>query len=329
MRRFRRLLLCLAGFAALLALCALYLTRDPRERFHERHGTVERVALDTVEIFGPHLRQNVRVTSTSGLSVEIAVKRPTDSTGTTPVRRRPLLVLLGGHVSGRDAIELIDDTGGTVIAALSYPFDGDAKVKGWRVVAAVPTIRRALLDTPPAILLAIDYLASEPYVDATKMELVGVSLGAPFACVAGALDLRVRRVWSIHGAGDPYALLEHSLTRKIPFAPARALVAGLANILACGPGLAPERWVGEIGPRCFVMVNAESDERLPRACIDQLYAAARDPREIIWRPGVHVEPHRKRIVQDLVDIVLTRVNEPDLATGTPPDAPSPPAIPPR
>jgi dienelactone hydrolase len=220
-------------------------------------------------------------------------------------------VLLGGYVSGRDAIDLVEDTGGTVVAALSYPYDGDPQAKGWRVVLAAPAIRRALLDTPPAILLAIDFLAAEPYVDPQRIELVGVSLGAPFACVAGALDGRVRRVWSIHGAGDPYALLEHGLERKIPFAPARAVIAGLADVAACGPGLAPEKWVGEIAPRSFVMVNAESDERLPRECIEKLYAAAGEPREILWRPGKHVEPDRKRIVQDLVDIVLERVHETD------------------
>ena len=310
MRRVRLLsFVCLVA-AAGFALGALYLTRDPRPRFAERHGAVDHVAREPVQVAGRHLRQDLRVTSTSGLSVDVAVQRPAGAEGV----RLPLLVLLGGYVSGRDAIDLIDDTGGTVVAALSYPFEGDPQVKGWRVVLAAPAIRRALLDTPPAILLAIDFLAAEPYVDPRRVELVGVSLGAPFACIAGALDRRVRRVWSIHGAGDPYALLEHSLERRIPFAPARAVVAGLANVAACGPGLAPEKWVGEIAPRSFVMVNAESDERLPRECIEKLYAAAGEPREILWRPGQHVEPDRRRIVQDLIDLVLARVHETDAGT---------------
>jgi hypothetical protein len=323
LRRVRLPLIALVGAAASLALAGLYLTRDPRPRFRERRGAVDHVVQETASADGKHVRQNLRVTSTSGLSVDVAVKRPADAEDA----RRPLLVLLGGYVSGREAIDLIDDTGGTVVAALSYPFAGDPKVKGWRVVLAAPSIRRALLDTPPAVLLAIDFLATEPYVDPQRIELVGVSLGAPFACIAGALDRRVRRVWSIHGAGDLYALLDHSLERRISFAPARRLVARLAYVAACGPGLTPEKWVGEISPRPFVMVNADSDERLPRECIETLYAAAGEPREILWRPGRHVEPDRKRIVQDLVDLVLERVHETDGDAIIPRDSPSHPEIP--
>jgi hypothetical protein len=73
------------------------------------------------------------------------------------------------------------------------------------------------------------------------------------------------------------------------------------------------------------MVNADSDERLPRECIERLYAAAHEPREMIWRPGLHVQPNRTRVVQDLVDIVLARVNGTDHATGAPQDAPTSPA----
>ena len=306
MRVPRIVLLALGVLGASLVCGALCLDRDPRPRFLERRGTLAEVALGPAWTAGAYVRQDARVTSTSGLSVEMSIRRPVDEAGGPPVRR-PLLVLLGGRRSGRDAIDLIDETRGAVIAALSYPFDGDEKLKGWRVVPEVPAIRRALLDTPPAIQLAADFLASEPYVDATRIELVGVSLGAPFACIAGALDARFRRVWSIHGAGDPYALLEHGLEKRIPFAPARAFVAGVANVLASGSRLAPEAWVGGISPRPFVMVNGDTDDKIPRACIDRLYAAAREPREIVWRPGGHVGPKRKEIVQGLIDVVLERV----------------------
>ena len=176
----------------------------------------------------------------------------------------------------------------------------------------MPAIRRALLDTPSAVMLALDYLLMQPDVDPARVEAIGVSLGAPFVVVAGALDRRISRVWVIHGSGESFTPLEHNMRRKIPF-PASVAVAGLANVLIAGPRLAPEHWVGRIAPREFVMINALDDERLPRASVEKLYASAREPKSITWMPGRHVRA-RPEIVRELVDMVLARVRvEPSAA----------------
>ncbi len=325
-RRRKVLLRTAAIFAAISVLAfawARYLVRDPEPYFRARRGVVAAVEVGPLRSDGDSDRQDVRVVSTTGLAVEMAIRRPIELTITSGDKERPaaevapsstsgatvgrpLFVLLGGHVTGREAIELVRETEGAVVAALSYPYEGSSRLKGWAVVRAVPKIRRALRDTPPAVMLALDFLLEQPYVDPTRVELVGVSLGAPFACIAGALDERFARVWSIDGAGDLLALLDHNLEGRIPFDPARAIVTRLAHVAAGGAGLAPERWVGRIAPREIVMVNAEEDERLPRACIDCLHSAAREPKDVIWRPGLHVEPSRTEIVQGLLAVVLAR-----------------------
>ena len=294
----------IACFVA-LAIAAHLLLRDPEQRFAERRSRIARVEEGAIEREAGHRVQNVRLTAASGLVVDFTVKAPDESL--PPGAKRPLVLLLGGHRTGRDAVDLIGDTRGTVIAALSYPFAGDPNVKGLAVIPEIPAIRRALLDTPPALMLALDHLLARPDVDSAAVEMVGVSLGAPFACIAGALDTRFTRVWSVHGAGDPRTLLDHNLQRRIPFAPARSLVATLSYALIDGPHLAPERWVGRIAPRPFVMINAEEDERLPRATVERLYAHALAPKDITWMPGQHVLPRRAELVQRLVDMVLARV----------------------
>jgi dienelactone hydrolase len=157
-------------------------------------------------------------------------------------------------------------------------------------------------------MLALDYLRARPDVDTTRMEAVGVSLGAPFVTIAGALDRRFTRVWAIHGSGGSYAPLEMNMRQTIPFAPLRAVAAGLADMLISGPRLAPERWVARIAPRPFVMVNAEGDERLPRRSIVQLYERARQPKELVWLPGGHVRADTA-VVRALAAIVLARIRE--------------------
>jgi dienelactone hydrolase len=156
------------------------------------------------------------------------------------------------------------------------------------------------------VLLVLDYLLSRADVDSARVELVGASFGTPFATIAAALDERVTRLWSVHGAGEPYTLMSHNLQRRLPWAPARATVAGLANLLAAGPRMAPERWISRIAPRPFIMINATEDERLPRDAVMTLFDSARNPKEIIWLPGMHVQSNRTEILQGLVRTVLER-----------------------
>lgn len=307
MRRSRRprlrlaLALLLALSLALGASAALYLMRDPRPHFAARHAPIARVVASAAELVdSAHTIQTARLTAESGLAVELLVKRPVRA-----VPGAPVLLLLGGHRTGRDAARLIPDTRGAVVASLSYPFEGDPRLKGLGIVRKVPAIRRALLDTPPAIMLAVDYLLAQPWARGRAIELVGVSLGVPFTTVAGALDPRVTRVWAIHGSGGSYAPLEHNVRRNIPW-PASVAVAGLSTVLIAGPQLDPARWAPRIAPRPFIMVNALNDERMPRAGVEALYRSAREPKELIWVPGGHVRS-RPEVVRGLVDLVLSRV----------------------
>jgi hypothetical protein len=228
-------------------------------------------------------------------------------------RKLPLVVILGGHHTGRDAVRLLGDSRGTLVAAMSYPFTGDPRPDAMTFLREIPKIRAAFLDTPPAIQLALDHLLTRDDVDTRQVEAVGVSLGAPFVCIAGALDTRITRVWVLHGSGGAFAPLEMAMRRTISLAPVRYLAAGIANVIIAGPRLAPEEWVSRITPREFVMVSAEGDERLPRASVEALFAAAHEPKEMLWMPGRHIHADTAT-VRKLAEIVLERVR---VRTGLP------------
>ena len=306
--RLHRVALALAPVAAASLLLVVVAFRDPTSRFLDRRSRLVHVTEKRVEMLGDHVVESVRLRAASGLVVDLLIKRPLTMSfdGSAPRARRPAVLILGGYVTGRDAVRLIPESRGAVVAAMNYPYGGERKVNGLRILLQVPAIRRAVLDTPPAVMLAIDYLSSLPDVDSTRIEGVGVSLGAPFMVIAGALDPRLGRVWSIHGSGGSYGPLAANLRRTVRFAPARAAVAGLASLLISGPRLAPERWVGRIAPRPFVMLNARDDEQMPQPFVRRLYDSARHPKQIIWVPGGHVRA-RPEMVRPLVDTVLARV----------------------
>lgn len=304
MARVRRGWLVLAVLVGFLASIVARLLRDPMPHFVERRSALLHVTADSVAIEEGHVLEPLRIVATSGLAVNILVRRSVADTGR---RDLPLAIILGGHYTGREAARLLGPTPGVVVAAMSYPYEGSPRPDALTFLRDIPRIRRAFLDTPPAIMVAIDYLLQRPEVDPQRVEAIGVSLGAPFVTIAGALDQRITRVWALHGSGGSYAPLEAQMRREIPFGPLRVLAAGVANLIINGPRLDPVHWVAMISPRPFMMVNASDDERLPRQAVEALYHAAREPKELIWMSGIHVHADRETISR-LLNIVMSRMN---------------------
>lgn len=247
----------------------------------------------------------VSLRTVQGMKVDFRVLRPGGE-----ARPRPLVVLLAGHRTGRDAIRILGDPGGIVVAALDYPYSGPEKIRGVRqALQAVPVIQQALLDTPSAVSVALDWLLRQPWVDPKQVELMGVSLGAPFAAAAGAQDERFRRVWLVHGADDTRAWLANRLERKIARPALREGAATVLHLLAYGPSFAPDRWVPKIAPRSVVVIGAAEDEQMPRSSVEGLFALAGEPRELLWSEGGHVHTDRLEIVRQLLEIVRARILE--------------------
>jgi fermentation-respiration switch protein FrsA (DUF1100 family) len=302
----RWLLIVLAVFAT-TAFPALWLADHlcPRsEYFVQRRGRLVSAHVRPDPPSGAAFRsETVCITADTGLTVELRVLRPARQS-----RPLPLVVLLGGHRTGRNAIDVVGDPGELVVAALDYPYHGPEKVRGWRqAIAALPLIQRGLLDTPPAISLAVDWLERQPWVARQQIEIVGVSLGAPFAATAGALDRRFRRVWIIHGGADIRGWIEHNLQNQVRNAWLRARAATLVYLLAYGRSFESTKWVGCIAPRPLIIIGAKDDERLPRPMVERLYAAAGEPKELIWTEGGHINPGQPEIVRQLLEIVRGRI----------------------
>jgi hypothetical protein len=295
-----------------LLIARAMLLRDAEPRILARRTTIASARESEIVRSGAVTDQDVVVTGENGLRADYRARRKAE---VIPGERLPLLLLLGGHMRGKEATAFIPDPRNAIVVSIAYPFDGNERVTGVAVAGEVPAIRRALFDTAPAVMLALDHLLNRPDVDTTRVELVGASFGVPFAAIAGALDPRVTRVWLVQGGGDPYALLLTGLKDEVGFMPARKAVAGLANTLASGPRLAPEAWVGRIAPRPVVMINTQDDERIPRASAELLHAAAREPKEVVWLPGLHMQPNRPDVLGALIDAVFERIETPK--PGTP------------
>jgi dienelactone hydrolase len=271
----------------------------PRADWWEaRQGALAGVTAERLPAGGGMLATAVGLRSDSGLEVGLRVLRPADSAGLLPV-----MVVLGGHRTGRDAVELVGDVRGRAVVALDYPYDGPHSLRGWRqIAAALPGIRKALLDAPPALSLALDWLHQQPWVDRDRVLIIGVSLGVPFATAAAARDERFAALALVHGAADNRRWLEVNLSRQVDAGIFQASLATLLNWLAYGPAYDTPRYVAAVSPRPVLIIGAREDERVPAGATERLFEAANEPKTLRFTEGLHVRPGRRDIIEELLAI---------------------------
>ncbi len=305
--RLRILLRRLLGYGLLLLALSIaaglgwlrWTAHQPREQwFDERKGRLVDATIQRSTTPSGQLTERVVLGSDSGLEVVMRLIRDDQVNGPLPV-----LLVLGGHRTGSDAVDLFGDVGRRVVVGIDYPYDGPAKVRGiGQSLAAIPAARQAFLDTVPAVSLAIDWLDGQPWADPDRIILIGASLGVPFAATAAAREPRVTGVMLVHGAADNRLWLEAQVARRVAAQAVHYPLSVLLHWLAYGPVHDTSAHVSAIAPRPLVIIGAREDERTPAGQTETLFALAGEPKRLRWTDGAHIEPDRPAIIAELLQI---------------------------
>ncbi len=311
-RRFFRLAaLLLLAMVVLLAGAAGLLWFDARqvknEFFDARKGEVVAASVSEIAQDQGQRSDLVRLRSDTGLAVTLRVLRPS-STQT----RLPVLLILGGHRTGSRAVQLLGTPEKFALVVMDYPYHGPQSIHGLLpALRHLPGIRRALLDTPPAVSLVVDWLEGQPWLETQRIIMVGVSLGAPFAATAAARDTRLSELWLVHGAADNRLWLQANLARRIQSEALRSVLATVLMWVANGPTFDTTARVAAISPRPVLIVGARSDEKTPPGQTEQLFEAASEPKSLRWTDGGHVRPGRDDVIGELLGIARQQLANPE------------------
>jgi len=287
---------------AYLVLSLLPDLSDPSHEFYQRKGSLQSIEIEREWREGSAVFRQIALRSDSGLQVEMTTRFPQQSAE----HGYPLVLILGGERTGRDAVHLVSQQQPAILAAISYP-EIDKWARDGVSLSDLKQFQQTVWDTAPAVLLALDYLLAQVPVDKHQVELVGVSLGAFFISIPAALDQRVTRTWLVHGAGEPEKVIAYKLKGRIKSAMLRKLVAWTAARLFAFEMLRPENWLWRISPRKVVFINARDDEAMPLTSVLALHRSASQPYEVIWTEGQHIDTNRTEVVKGLVDIIMQRV----------------------
>lgn len=268
----------LLAFAAYLAGEASCRTTD-RQRFVDLYHGLTDSRESPLEVEDGD--RNLQVVLEGGdLSLTGHLRSPAESG-----QQYPALLILGGFRTGRHSIDYIPPTHGVVLFALDYPYEG--KRSGLNVgefLIALPAMRRAILRTVPAAMLAVDYLLTRPDVDPDRIVLVAGSVGALFAPAIAATDPRIAGVALLFGGGDIRTLLATNARQDLGWLTRPG--AWLGKILTCP--VEPLRHIGDISPRPVFMLNGSEDLGIPAHNSRLLHRAAQEPKTIRWIDAGHV-----------------------------------------
>ncbi len=264
--------------------------------WEERHGQLIAVASEASTTPHGQLTETLTLGSNSGLQVLVRVIRDRQTNG-----RLPVLIVLGGHRTGSDAVDLFGNVGARVVIGVDYPYDGPEKVKGVRqTLATIPLARRAFLDTVPAVSLLLDWVVEQPWADTERVIIIGASLGVPFAAAAAARDARIKGAVLVHGAADNRLWLEAQVARRIDTGFLHYPLSVILHWLAYGPSLNTGQHIASIAPRPVVIIGALHDERTPAGQTELLYELAGEPKRLRFTDSAHVEPDRPEIIAALL-----------------------------
>jgi dienelactone hydrolase len=211
------------------------------------------------------------------------------------IKRRPAAVLLHWLGGSFDTLEIVGQRmaeQGIATLMLYMPGYGPRKPKDAGpnekltkkdVTSMISGLRQTVLD----VRRAGDWLAARPDVEPSRVGLVGISLGAVVGSLTAGVDDRFGRSVFLIGGGDLPSIVMHG-SRETADAKARLLKDGytIETLRDLWRGVEPLTYASRVRPEDVLLINAETDEVIPKECTERLSAAMGSP-EIRWFKGGH------------------------------------------
>lgn len=143
---------------------------------------------------------------------------------------------------------------------------------------------------------ALDWLTQRSDVDASRIGLIGYSMGSIMGSILGAVDDRVS-AFALCVGGDPLRIL----ARVTPVAQRESLTYA-----------SPSLYIEHITPRPIVFFNGTQDVVISQPAAKLLHNAAKDPKQVVWYNGGHDIP--AKILKQAADWMATKLAA-DQSTG--------------
>ena len=206
--------------------------------------------------------------------------------------KRPAVILLhgmGGDKNQLMALAMLLNGKGYTTLAIDIAGHGERpKLNGKPADQQdLQGIRTLAAQTVQDLRRTVDYLSSRSDIDPRRIGFVGVSLGGVLGARFLADEPRVAAA-SLWVAGGDWGTL---ITTSAHSFAKRFRESGETNAAKIRTALAeidPVPTISHAVPRPLLFLNGATDDVIPKACSDALFAAAKDPKERVILPGGHI-----------------------------------------
>lgn len=206
--------------------------------------------------------------------------------------KRPAVILLhglGGDKNQLQALAMLLNGKGYATVAIDIAGHGERpKVEGKPIGEQdLSGMRTVAAQTVQDLRRTVDYLLTRTDIDPKRIGFVGVSLGGVLGARFLADEPRVAAAALWVAGGDWGTLIT---TSAHPFAK-RFRDRGEGDAAKIRTALAevdPVPAISHAAPRPLLFLNGATDDVVPKACSDALFAAAKDPKEQMILPGGHI-----------------------------------------
>jgi cephalosporin-C deacetylase-like acetyl esterase len=289
LRRLRLLVLLIVLLAASLGARADAPSWDQLKAYYSYDATQPLAPqVETPVDRGTMTAQTIRFRSVNDQTVPATLCRP-KGTAKPPV----ILFLhgLGGNRSNAEvALSPIVCPQGIATFAIDAAHHGERKTQdkdalGDDPAGTVSLFQQTIIDNRRAI----DYLLTRDDLDASRLTLVGVSMGSIMGSILTAVDERIRAPFLVVGGGDMIALFTKSDNEVVKRM--REKFGDLGPLRDRFAYIEPTNFAAHIAPRPLAMLNGKSDPIVPPPCAQALFDAAADPKSLTWYEGGLLQGH--------------------------------------
>lgn len=218
----------------------------------------------------------------------------------------PCVMIMHGYGGDKNGLQILAPAfamRGIATFAIDAEYHGDRKQPGNDILSAyIYRNRDALVQTVIDLRRAIDFLQSRQEIDGKRIGYIGLSMGGILGGILAGVDERVQAPILIVAGGDwgyLFSTSEHPTARQLREKNAELFKSSQKINEVMGPA-DPVNWVARISPRPLLMINGKDDQIVPKECTERLFAAAKEPKEIVWLEGGHMPQP---------DAVLRKVDE--------------------
>ena len=186
------------------------------------------------------------------------------------------------HGAGGSRIDFLADAAalaraGAVTLTIDSPFARSESEQIRAGVAPPETIRELMILNVQDLVRGLDVLVREYDADPGRLAVVGYSMGVQAAATAAALDRRPKAVVLMAGRANPSRTPGDAAWERL-FRPIDTV-----------------HFVPDLAPASVLVQGGERDQVIPRAELEELYAATSRPKELRWYDTGHqLSPEARR-----------------------------------